>query len=286
MRNIIKDKKDKKTNITPLFEKGEILQDMSGVKGTSLFLGKYTIREAGAVLKKRNFYKEAKKRNLWPIDFELDSSQYPPLQRLLIYYKEKDPDNIIVDLKVREGYFKTKKDFPLEIKKSKFLVLEWLTLQNPLARFTGQKTPLPGQDHPGLGFGKKMVDLFYYLARLNKNQGVVAYPAYFHNALLFLRFFEFISPQKKAEVEVIRGTFNKMTFKELAWIVHLECLRDKEGGIYKWEAEEMLLPIDKRLDRYFDSKKYKKEVKKAKKELIFSIDWECFKKKMDVKSSS
>jgi hypothetical protein len=281
MKSIFKDKKNKKTFITPLFEKEEVLQDMSGVKGTSLFLGKYTMREAGVVLRKRNFYKEAKKRNLWPIDFELDSSQYPPLQRLIIYYKEKDPGNIIVDLKIREGFFKAKKDFSLEIKKSKFLVLEWLTLQNPRVNFDTQKTPLPGQKHPGLSLGKKIVDLFYYLARLNKDKGVIAYPAYFHNALLFSRYFEFISPQKKAEIEVIRKTFNKMTFKELAWIVHMECLRDQKGNVYKWEAEEMLLPIDKNLERYFDSKKYKNQVKEARKKLSFSIDWECFKRKIE-----
>jgi hypothetical protein len=285
MKRVFKDKKDKKTTITPLFGKNEILHDMSGVRGTSLFLGKYTIREAEVVLRKRNFYREAKKRDLWPIDFELDSSQYPPLQRLIIYYKEKRSENIIVDLKIREGFFKTKKAFPWEMKRAKFLVLEWLTLQNPLVQFEGQKTPLPGQKHPGLSLGKKIVDLFEYLARLNKNKGVIAYPAYFHNALLFLRYFEFISPRKKAEVEVIRKTFNKMTFKELAWIVHLECLRDQKGDVYKWEAEEMFLPLDKRLKRYFDSKEYKKEVKEAKKDLSFTIDWECFKKKMKAGSS-
>jgi hypothetical protein len=280
MRKTKRDKKKKKSTFTPLIEKGEIFQDISGVKGTSLFLGKYTMREAGAVLRKRNFYKEAKKRDLWPIDFKLDSSQYPPLQRLVIYYKEKNPDNVIVDLKIKEGTFKTKKDFPLEITGSKFLVLEWLTLQNPRLTFKEQKTPLPGQAHPGLSLGKKVIDLFSYVARLNKNQGIIAYPAYFHNALLFSRYFDFVSPAKKAEVEEIRRTFKKITFKELAWIVHLECLRDGKGKIYKWESEGMLLPFDKKLESYFNSKKYKDEVKKAREKADFSIDWECVRKKI------
>ncbi len=280
MKKVIRDKKKKKSSLTPLIEKGDIFQDISGTIGTSLFLGKYTMSEAGAVLKKRNFYNEAKKRGLWPIDFELDSSQYPPLQRLVIYYKEKSPDNVIVDLKIREGTFKTKKDSPLDIARSKFLVLEWLTLQNPRAKFEKQKTPLPGQAHPGLSLGKKVVDLFSYVARLNRNQGIIAYPAYFHNALLFSRYFNFISPVKKAEVEEIRRTFKKITFKELAWIVHLECLRDSKEEVYQWEAEEMLLPVDKKLEGYFDSKQYKNEVKKAKLKMNFSVDWNCVEKKM------
>lgn len=284
MKIFFKDKKSKKANHSPLIEEGEIFQDISGTKSTSLFLGRYTLREAGAVLKKRNFYREAKKRGLWPIDFELDSSQYPPLQRLIIYYKEKKPKNIIVDLKIREGKFALKGDFPLKTRHSNFLVLEWLTLQNPCLDFEGQKTPLPGQNHPGLNLGKKVIDLFCYLARLNKNQGVIAYPAYFHNALLFTRYFDFMSPQKKAEVEVIKRNFKKMTFKELAWIVHLECLRDREGNIYKWESEEMLLPINKEWEDYFNSRKYRQEVKKAKKRLKYSVDWDCFKKKMKIEN--
>jgi len=72
-----------------------------------------------------------------------------------------------------------------------------------------------------------------------------------------------------------------MTFKKLAWIVHLGCLKGRKGDPYKWEAEEMLLPIDKNLERYFDSKKYKNQVKEAKEKLSFSIDWDCFKKKME-----
>jgi hypothetical protein len=274
----------KKSRTTPLIEKGDIFQDMSGAKGTSLFLGKYTMREAEVVLRKRNFYREAKKRGLWPIEYELDSSQYPPLQRLIIYYKKRDPENIIVDLKIREGIFETKRDFPLKMHQSRFLVLEWLTLQNPRLKFNGKRTPLPGQKYPGLSLGKKVVDLFIYLAKLNKDQGIVAYPAYFHNALLFSRYFNFISPQKKSEVEVIRKTFKKMTFKELAWIVHLECLRGREGKVYKWEAEEMLLPVDSKLEDFFDSKSYKKEVREAKGKFSFSVDWDCFRRKMKEKA--
>ncbi|MBD3415368.1 MAG: hypothetical protein GF421_13185 [Candidatus Aminicenantes bacterium] len=281
MKGIIKDKKKKTPSRSPLFEKGDLIQDTSGAKRTSLLLGKYTIKEAGSVLRKKSFYREAKKRGLWPIDFDLDSSQYPPLQRLLIYYKHKDPDTIIVDLKIREGIFESQKDFPTEERISKFLVLEWLTLQNPRQEFGEQKTPLPGQKYPGLNLGKKVLDLFYYLARLNKDKGIIAYPAYFHNALLFSRYFDFMCPEKKAEVEAIKDTVEKITFKELAWIVHLNCLRDHQGNPYKWEAEEMVFPIDKRLKNYFSSKKYKREVKKAKEELKYFVDWDCFHKKSD-----
>jgi len=79
-----------------LIEEKDILNDTTGDKGSSLLLGKYTIQEANRVLNKRNFYREAKKRELLPVEFELDSSQFPPLQRMLIYRGEKVPDKIII----------------------------------------------------------------------------------------------------------------------------------------------------------------------------------------------
>lgn len=263
-----------------LIEEKEIFSDLVEKRGPSLFLGKYSMNEVIAVLIKRNFLNDARKRNLWPLEYELDSSEFP-LQRFQIFCKEKNPQNLIVDLKIREGKFKPKKDFfvgdfPPEYK---FLILEWLTLQNPLQSFTPEKPPLPGQIHPGLSLGKKVLDVFVYIARLTRNDGILAFPAYFHNALLFSRYFHFLNPEKQAEVIAIKRSTHDVNFKELAWIVYLECLRDKDNKIYEWKAEEQVYPLSKKLRSYFDSKMYKKHVKENKKNIYFSIDWDCYEKK-------
>ena len=57
-----------------------------------------------AVLNKKGFLKEARKRFLWPLAYELDSSDYP-LQRLQIFLREPGPENLIVDVKVKECEF-------------------------------------------------------------------------------------------------------------------------------------------------------------------------------------
>lgn len=273
--------KGTKNNQDRLFiEEEDVFNNTAGDKGSSLLLGKYTIREAGRVLAKRNFYRDAKKRNLWPVEFQLDSSQFPPLQRLLIYFQEKHPEKIIVDLKIREGVFTPKHPAGFHFSKFRFLVLEWLTLQNPRQEFSEEKTPLPGQKHPGLNLGRKITKLFIYLARLNHNDGILAYPAYFHNALLFSRNFHFVNPEKKAEVEVIRKSFPGLSFKPLAWAVHLNCLKDREGKTYEWSAEEQMLPMNRELKDYFESKKYKRRYQRALKEKQYTMDWPRFRKEM------
>jgi len=264
-------------------ETDDIFEDLEEKKGTSLLLGKYSLQEVRAVLMKRNFFKDAQNRGLWPLDYDMDSSEFPPLQRFQIFFKEKKPPNLIVDLKIREGKFRPKTKIALEfgLPEFHFIILDWLTLQNPLLDFTSEKTPLPGQNHPGLNLGKKVLDLFDYLARLDNTDGLLAFPAYFHNALLFSRTFRFANPEKRGEVLAILRSFPELSFKQLSWVVYLNCLKDKNGQTYEWRAEEQVHPLARELKKYFESKAYKETVQKTRENLSFSIDMESFKSKVD-----
>jgi hypothetical protein len=236
-----------------------------------------------AVLEKKSFIKDAQKKNLGPVVFALDSSEFPPLQRFQIFHKKKDSDNLIVDLKIRETIFRPKDALAEATSHSAFklLFVEWLTLQNPLLEFSPDRPALPGQKYPGLKLGKKILDLFVYLAWINNNDGILAFPCYFHNALLFMRMFRFLRPEKRGEVLAIRRAFSRdIPFHKLAWVVHLNCLRDKEGKIYTWEAEEQFYPMNKSLKHYFYSKEYKDKVKEVEQSLNFTVDWELFEEKM------
>lgn len=250
------------------------------VRGTSLFLGKYSLSEVGAVLGKRGFFKEARKRGLWPLTYDMDSSEFPA-QRFQIFFQDKKPENLIMDLKLKEAPFHLKNSLLYGILTPDYRVLafEWLTLQNPRLHFSSQKPALPGQAAPGLSLSDKVVDLFIYLARLLGLDGLMAYPAYYHNALLFSRYFHFVNPDKLGEVLAIHRSLPQVPLKQLAWIVHWNCLRTAAGEVYEWKAEEQLLPLNKSLRRYFGSRIYQMRVKHARKKLGFSVDWETFERK-------
>lgn len=264
----------------------DIFANIVKKEGSTLFLGKYTLREAGIVLKKRSFTKEARKRKLWPVKVVFDSSEFPPLQRLQIFHKEPDPDNLIVDLKLKESLVELKESLPFDFTRLRynFLVLDWLTLQNPLLTFSEEKTHLPGQNHPGLNLGRKVLELFIYLARLNRDDGILVFPAFYHNALLFSRRFYFLNPEKTGEIEAIRAQFRNLPFTTLAWAVHLNCLRRSDGKVYEWKAEEQVLPMHKELKRYFESDEYKEKVKQSQRHLEFSIDLAKFEEKFKAAS--
>ncbi|MGZ5478485.1 MAG: hypothetical protein ACXWGZ_02745 [Candidatus Aminicenantales bacterium] len=264
----------------PLVDESEIFSELRVKRGSSLFLGRYSANEVMAVLNRKGFLKEARQRFLWPLAYELDSSDYP-LQRLQIFLREPDPENVIVDVKVKECEFvpKTTVEGLPVLPPQKALAFEWLTLQNPLAKRGEPFSPLPGQTRPGLSMRSKIMDLFGYLGRLTRKDCLLAFPAYFHNGVLFSRYFHFWNPRKEAEVLAIRREFNHMPFRQLAWVVHLNCLRRADGSVYEWQAEEQMYPFTRPLKEYFDSRRYREIVKTGLKTLKFTVDRDEFERK-------
>ncbi len=264
----------------PLVGESEVFAELAAKKGSTLFLGRYSMNEVLSVLSRRNFLKEARRRFLWPLEFGIDSSEYP-VQRFLICLRERKEDNIIVDLKLREMDFSPRdlSDSIPGIPPQRALSFEWLTLQNPLLEFSEKRRRLPGQAHPGLSMSKKIKDLFVYLGRVTGKDCLVAFPAYFHNALLFSRFFHFWNPVREGEVAAIRRAFRRMPLHKLAWIVHLNCLRRENGTVYEWTAAEQLLPLTQSLKRYFESRGYREVVKGLATTLNFTVDWREFERK-------
>jgi hypothetical protein len=264
----------------PLVDENEIFSELHVKQGSSLFLGRYSANEILAVLNKKGFLKEARQRFLWPLTYELDSSDYP-LQRLQIFLREPGPENVIVDVKVKECDFAPQaaaEGLPA-LPPQKALAFEWLTLQNPLIKRGEPFSPLPGQTRPGLSMRSKIMDLFVYLGRLTRKDCLLAFPAFFHNGVLFSRYFHFWNPAKEAEVLAIRRAFSHMPFRQLAWVVHLNCLRRADGSVYEWRAEEQLYPLTRPLKDYFDSRRYRETVRTGLKTLQFTVDQAEFARK-------
>ncbi len=265
----------------PLVGENEIFGELESKKGSSLFLGRYSMNEVLAVLSRRSLLREARRRYLWPLEFDLDSSEFP-VQRFRIFLREKDPDKLIVDLKIREAEYVPqagpgfpKPAFPPQ----KVLSFEWLTLQNPLLEFSEKRPRLPGQSHPGLSMSRKILDLFRYLGRITRRDALMAFPAYFHNGLLFARYFHFWDPDLHGEVLGIRRIFSHMPLHKLAWVVHLGCLKRKDGKPYEWTATEQLYPLTRTLKEYFESRDYRAATRAALKRADFTVDWALFEAK-------
>ncbi len=264
----------------PLVDEGDIFTELHVKRGSSLFLGRYSLNEVLAVLNKKGFLKEARKRFLWPLAYKLDASEHP-LHRLQIFLREPVPENLIVDVKLKECEFAPAAPVPglAPLPPQKALAFEWLTLQNPLVKFGEPFTPLPGQTRPGLRMRSRVMDLFVYLARLVHKDCLLAFPAYFHNAVLFSRYFHFWNPGKEAEVLAIRRAFSHVPFRQLAWAVHLNCLKRADGSAYEWAAEEQVYPLTRPLKEAFDSREYRQLVKAGQRNAVLTFDREEYERR-------
>ena len=266
---------------TPLIDESEIFGDLTEHRGTTLLLGRYTMAEVLGVLEKKGFFKQARKRGYGPLRFALDSSAYP-LQRFQIFLGRAVPEMLMVDLKIRESAFDPRdRGLPESVPgPARTLNFEWLTLQNPRAEFTDKRGALPGQLHPSLGLSRPILEIFVFLGKRTHKDALLAFPAYCHNAILFSHWFRFIRPEKQGEILAVQRACRGLSIKQLAWIVHLNCLRASDGSIYEWRAEEQMLPLKREWSSYFDSRAYRERVKEADRSLSFSIDREAYERKV------
>ena len=117
------------------------------------------------------------------------------------------------------------------------------------------------------------------IAKLIELDALVAFPAYFHNALLFSRYLYFVNPIKEGEIKAIRRQFSHVPFRQLAWAVYLGCLETENGQIYDWQAEEQVYPLSESLKEYINSRVYKEIARHVEKTSKFELNLKLFQEK-------
>ena len=119
-----------------------------------------------------------------------------------------------------------------------FLFVNWLALRHPRARFTEERPRLPGQDAPGLGMAREMVELLAQLSHELNLDGVAFRPSWYHTAFAVRDRGRFVDAKRQ-------GRFEALT-RDLAGVPLLEATNAlAEGRVklngqpYSWEPDDM-----------------------------------------------
>ena len=119
-----------------------------------------------------------------------------------------------------------------------FLFVNWLALRHPRARFTEERPRLPGQDAPGLGMAREMVELLAQLSHELNLDGVAFRPSWYHTAFSVRDRGRFVDAKRQ-------GRFEALT-RDLAGVPLLEATHAlAEGRVklngqpYSWEPDDM-----------------------------------------------
>ena len=126
-----------------------------------------------------------------------------------------------------------------------WLSVEWLTLQNPYAEFPPTRPPLPGQDHPGLGIGREVMELLLIMGWRLGCAGLVSHPAWFHNAVMYRLHYRFVDPAEEGRFLALIRDFegSGLTLAEASRAVEAGKVRDAEGTPVTWTPGPMVAPL-------------------------------------------
>jgi hypothetical protein len=143
------------------------------------------------------------------------------------------------------------------------ILVEWFLLQNPLKKFSRRRPQLPGQEYPGLGFANTIFEIFYWMTKRLKADGVVLVPNYLHTGIFYGRRFVFMNAKKQGVITAIDKMRSPSTrLNQLSWACAEGQLIDvNKDKVFIWKPSPMILPVSRMAKEYFSSVHYLNEVK-------------------------
>jgi hypothetical protein len=152
------------------------------------------------------------------------------------------------------------------------LAVHWFTLQNPGAPFSPERPKLPGQRHPGLGIGRRFYGWLMSWAHEWGKDGLLNFPAYFHNAVFYATMFHFVSPARQGRFEALRRDLASLhVCAASAAVDEGKVVEDPGARPFRWQAAEMISPVSSSLKAVFESRPYARAVAKAREAAKFHV---------------
>jgi hypothetical protein len=139
------------------------------------------------------------------------------------------------------------------------LTIDWLLLQSPRARFDPGVPPLPGQRHPGLGIGWRVLGLLFRAVDRLGLHGLVTVADHLHNAEHYARELPFLDPayagRLRALLGLLRGRHGLST-AQASWAMEWGLVSDPAGQIVRWHGELEIGSDEPTLLEYLESPAY------------------------------
>ena len=247
-------------------------------RGTKFFLGFYSKSGVELALEKYDVFSDLKKRGFQDPKLEINTTD-PFQQRLCIYNKTKGRSDLLVEVVLKRKYFTTHTVFPSKIngRSYEFLCVEWLSMQDPRAKFTRERPRLPGQEYPGLKAGRFAFELLSLACKRLRLAGILNIPEYFHNAQIYSKTFHFLNPEFEGKRRAIeRDLLKNISLADISWAIDLHCVKENDKP-FKWFISELIMPLDRDIQEYFSSAEYQDRASGSSKDNKYVLDLERWK---------
>jgi acetoin utilization deacetylase AcuC-like enzyme len=134
-----------------------------------------------------------------------------------------------------------------EIAGARMLYVHWVALRNPRARFSAERPQLPGQEVPGLGLSREVLELFSRMAARLGLEGVAFRPAAYHLAFRGREVLRFVDPARQGRFEALVDLLKEAPLADATRAVAEGRIR-LNGEPYAWESDEMVKWLEPRPD--------------------------------------
>ncbi|MBC8180852.1 hypothetical protein H8E88_06990 [candidate division KSB1 bacterium] len=271
-----------------LISADDIFGDLTEKERPHLFLNFYSEQGIKNGLEEYGIFDSLRKQGFK--DFIIKVNARDPYRHALKIYFEKEKNNhLLGELHVRKKNSVARPVFSSEIEGHRFTLvfIEWLTLQNPTATFTTNRPPLPGQKYPGLKIGREVLGVLINMTKRLKTDGLLNIPDHYHNAVFYSRSFKFFDPHSQGLFLALKRDLKNYDIGQAAWSVELECVIEKKSGKnWKWFTQEQILPVSKKMQNYFTSENYLRQVNDAKEKYKYEIDIQKFNELISKQSAA
>ncbi len=265
-----------------LISSEDIFGELTEKKRPHLFLNFYSELGIKKALDTYGVFEMLEKKGFHDFIVKIDTDD-PYRHILKVYFEKEQKDHLLGEMYARMKVFIAKPTFSADIANEKFnlIFIEWISLQNSSACFTKHRPPLPGQSYPGLRIGRKVLDILINMAIRLKSDGLLNTPEHYHNAVFYSKCFFYFNPETQGQLLAMQRDFKQYRLDQAAWAVELNCIVEKNTQDYwEWGADEQVLPVSYRMEKYFDSDEYKRRVSEAKNKYHFTIEREKYNERI------
>lgn len=235
--------------------------------GTDLWLGFYTEEGIGIALERYGVTDDVLQRGYGGVhvDVQIDD---PEEHMLRIWSIEPECDEPLIELVVSRDILHLSEPLADAIGEpfAPVLTVEWLLMQNPRADFAADRLPLPGQQHPGLGVGIKVMEMLRNICLRLDLAGMITVPSYFHNAAMYSAEFSYLDSSYEGIMQaLLRDVVPEVagSLPAASWAIKWKMVVDKlseKNEPFEWFHEAMLCPVSDSFKGYFGSDEYTEDV--------------------------
>jgi hypothetical protein len=242
--------------------------ELDGSPKATRVLGYYSIHGVELAFERYGFLQALRDMGFQDLRFAVDPSD-PSRQRVSVHgTRDRQRYHLLVQLSVARRSLTLPNFEEAEGASVDLLSIEWLLLQDPTAEFSPSKARLPGQNHPGLGMMRQLMEMLYQACLRLKLDGLVMHPSEFHIAVVGAGQCKFVDPRIEGQFQALREVLGTTGIGHVSKLLEQGRVRRSDGSAIAWQAEDFMAPVSDRAQAYFAKARYQEARDQAQAETI------------------